>query len=148
MFSLTIRFCHQLQAFLTYTSGSANFDCFILTQTLNLIYHVPRAIRTIYRILKPGGVLLGTFPGISQRPSDRWASEWLWSFTSVSARRLFAEVFPDENLQVTTYGNIIATIAFLNGLAAEELSMEELNHHDPTCEMLIAIRAVKPELPR
>ena len=124
------------------------FDCFILTQTLNLIYDVPGAIRTIYRILKPGGVLLGTFPGISQRPSDQWASEWLWSFTSLSTRRLFAEVFPDANLQIATYGNLLATIAFLSGLAAEELSRKELNDHDPACEMLIALRAVKPENPR
>jgi SAM-dependent methyltransferase len=43
------------------------FDCVILTQTLHLIYDVPAAIRTLHRVLKPGGTLLLTVPGtISQ----------------------------------------------------------------------------------
>src|SRR3990167_2232253 len=45
---------------------SDNFDCIIFTQTLQLIYDFRSAIQTLYRILKPGGVLLATFPGISQ----------------------------------------------------------------------------------
>ena len=31
------------------------FDCVIVTQTLHLIYDMKAAIKTIYRILKPGG---------------------------------------------------------------------------------------------
>jgi SAM-dependent methyltransferase len=42
------------------------FDCIILTQTLQFIFDVRAAIRTLYQILKPLGVLLATFPGISQ----------------------------------------------------------------------------------
>ena len=42
------------------------FDCIIFTQTLHFIYDVRLAIQTLHRILKPGGVLLATFPGISQ----------------------------------------------------------------------------------
>jgi len=38
----------------------------VFTQTLHLIYDVRSAIRTLHRVLKPGGVLLATFPGISQ----------------------------------------------------------------------------------
>jgi len=34
------------------------FDCAIVTQTLHLIYDVRAAIGTLYRILKPGGVLV------------------------------------------------------------------------------------------
>ena len=45
---------------------SNTFDSIILTQTLQFIYDVPAAIQTIHRILKPEGVLLATFPGISQ----------------------------------------------------------------------------------
>ncbi|MGL6345186.1 MAG: glycosyltransferase, partial [Waterburya sp.] len=37
---------------------SDSFDCIILTQTLQFIYDFRAAIKTIYRILKPGGVLL------------------------------------------------------------------------------------------
>src|SRR5262245_9564385 len=67
------------------------FDCFILTQTLQFVYDVQAALQTTYRILKPGGVLLATFPGISQISDDRWADYWCWSFTSLSAQRLFEE---------------------------------------------------------
>src|SRR5712692_11911847 len=44
---------------------SDTYDCIILTQTLQFIYNVPAAIQTLYRILKPGGVLLATFHGTS-----------------------------------------------------------------------------------
>lgn len=124
---------------------SGSFDCFIFTQTLHLIYDVPQAIRTIHRILKPGGVLLATFPGISQISNDQWASEWLWSFTSLSAQRLFAEVFPADNLKVSTCGNVLAATAFLQGLSAQELTEEELSYHDSRYELLISVRAVKPD---
>ena len=41
------------------------FDAIILTQTLQLIFDPPAAIRTLHRILKPGGTLLVTVPGIT-----------------------------------------------------------------------------------
>ena len=47
---------------------------------------------------------------------------------------------------MSTFGNVLASIAFLHGLAAEELREDELNYHDPDYELLIAVRAVKPEL--
>lgn len=48
------------------------FDCIILMQTLHLIYDMKAAMRTLYRILKPGGVLLATVPGISQLERGLW----------------------------------------------------------------------------
>ena len=56
---------------------SNTFDCIILTQTLQFIYDVPAAIKTLYRILKPGGILLLTVSGISQISSEdmeRWGT--------------------------------------------------------------------------
>jgi SAM-dependent methyltransferase len=123
---------------------SDTFDCVILTQTLHLIYEVRAAIQTLFRILKPGGTLLATFPGISQRSCDEWAETWLWSFTTTSARRLFEEVFPASNVTVAVHGNVLAATAFLYGLAAEELRLEELDYRDPQYQLLITLRAVKP----
>ena len=68
---------------------SDTFDSFILTQTLQLIYEVRLALKTIYRILKPGGVVLATVPGITQLSDPEWRDTWYWNFTTVSARRLF-----------------------------------------------------------
>lgn len=124
---------------------SDTFDCIIFTQTLQFIYDVRAAIRHLHRILKPSGVLLATFPGISQisrYDMDRWGD--YWRFTTLSARRLFEEVFPPGNVTVRAYGNVLAAVAFLHGLSAEELRREELDYHDPDYELIITVRAVKP----
>ena len=124
------------------------FDCIILTQTLHFVYDVRSAARTLQRILKPGGVLLATFPGISKtgcRECGKHGEQYCWMFTKMSARRLFEETFPAADLRVEAYGNVLAAVSFLHGLATEELRQEELDHHDPDYEVLIALRAVKPE---
>jgi SAM-dependent methyltransferase len=121
------------------------FDSIILTQTLLCIYDVRSAVRTLARILKPGGVLLATVPGISQisrYDMERWGD--YWRFTTRSARRLLEESFPSENVEIDAHGNVLVAIAFLHGLAAEELSPEELGYRDPDYELLITARAVKP----
>jgi SAM-dependent methyltransferase len=124
---------------------SDTYDCIILTQTLQFIYNVPAAIRTLYRILKPGGVLLATFHGtskIARYDMDRWGE--YWRFTTLSARKLFTEVFPESAVTVRSYGNVLVAIAFLEGLVSAELRREELDHCDPDYEVLVAVRAVKP----
>lgn len=120
------------------------FDCIIFTQTLLVIYEVRAAIRTLYRILKPGGVLLATFPGISQisrYDMDRWGD--YWRFTSLSARRLFEETFPKEKVTVKAYGNVLSAVAFLHGLAVEDLKSQELDYRDQDYEVTITVRAIK-----
>lgn len=121
------------------------FDCFVLTQTLHLVYDFHSALQTIYRILKPGGVVLATVPGISQISVDEWADYWCWAFTALSARQMFEEVFPADCIQVETHGNVLAATAFLQGLAYQELKQQELDFHDRQYQLLITIRAVKPQ---
>lgn len=126
---------------------SDTFDCIICTQTIHLIYDVQPAIETLCRLLKPGGVLLLTTPGISQisrYDMDRWGD--YWRFTSASLTRLITAVFAPEHIQVTSYGNVLASAAFLYGLAAEELKEAEINHTDPDYEVTIAVRAKKPAI--
>lgn len=123
---------------------SDTFDCVILTQTLQLIYDVPAALRTLHRILKPGGVLLTTFPGITHTGDADWQSTWFWSFTTNSARRLFEEAFGAERSEIRSHGNVLAATAFLYGLSDRELRREELDHHDPAYDVVITVRAVKP----
>jgi SAM-dependent methyltransferase len=123
---------------------SDTFDCIILTQTLHLIYDVPAAIRTLHRILRPGGVLLATFPGVSQIARDRWGETWYWGFTALSARRLFEESFPAGSIQVESRGNVLTALGFLHGLAMEELRQKELDYNDPTYQVLIMLRVEKP----
>jgi SAM-dependent methyltransferase len=125
---------------------SNTFDCIILTSTLQLIYEVRSALETIHRILKPGGVVLVTVPGITQLCDAQWKKSWYWNYTTLSIQRLFEEVFPASNLQITTHGNVLAATAFLQGLASEELDRQELDYQDSNYEITITVRAIKPEV--
>lgn len=123
---------------------SDRFDCVICTQVLLLIYDFRAALRHLHRILKPGGVLFVTVPGISQicRPDADRGGDY-WRFTTWSLRRLFEELFAPEEVTVEAYGNVLTSIAFLEGIAAEELKKLELDMRDPDYELLIAARARK-----
>jgi SAM-dependent methyltransferase len=123
---------------------SESFDCVIVTQTLQCIYDLRAAIRTLYRILKPGGVVLVTVPGISKvslEDMQRWG--YYWSFTTCSIRRLFQECFAPDDVQVEAHGNVLAAIAFLHGIGAGELERRELDHRDLDYEVLITARGRK-----
>ena len=119
-------------------------DCFICTQTFNFIFEVQRAIVGAHHLLKPGGVLLATVSGISQISSydmERWCD--YWRFTSASLEKLFAPVFGTE-VDVETYGNVLAATAFLQGVAVEDLpDTSLLDEHDPDYQLVISIAARK-----
>jgi SAM-dependent methyltransferase len=123
------------------------YDCIICTQTLLLIYDFQAAIRTLRRLLKTGGVLLCTFPGISQLcPADMISSgvgNDYWRFTRHSAALAFGSTFGDGRVTVETYGNVLAATAMLHGIVSQELTDEERNYHDPDYEIIIAVRARK-----
>ncbi len=126
---------------------SSSFDCIILTQTLQSIYDTRSAIGHLHRILKPGGVLLATVPGIcqiSRYDMDRWGD--YWRFTTLSVQRLFEDEFLPENIEVRAHGNVLVATAFLQGLAVEDLKPEQLDYHDPDYQILITMRAVKPRI--
>ena len=120
-----------------------SFDCIICTQTLQFIFDVPAAVATLNRILKPGGVILVTLPGISHIDDPEWAGSWHWSFTPLSARTLFEKWFSLELLEVRSYGNVLTSVAFLHGLVAQDLDQRELAHHDPAYPLLITVKALK-----
>lgn len=126
---------------------SDTFDCIIMTQTLQMIYDFHPALMHLHRILKPGGVLLVTTHGISKicrrEGRDKWGE--YWRFTAQSIRKIFLGYFPDDKLTIETYGNVLAAVSILHGLAAHELSKSELDFRDPDFEVLIGVRAVKSE---
>ena len=112
------------------------FDAIIFTQTLQVIYDIRTTIATLYRILKPGGVLLVTASGMAQlslEDFDKWGE--YWRFTSLSARLLFEEAFSAGNVTVRSYGNVLAAISFLEGLAVEDLKKKELDAVDRSYEV-------------
>lgn len=124
------------------------FDCFILTQTLQFLDDLPAAVHHIYRILRPGGVLLATAPGIS-RVERSYANIDYWRFTPASCRLVFSDAFGPEKVTVQSYGNVLSAMAFLTGMAREELTTKELAVHDPYFPVILGVRAIKrTEVPR
>jgi len=111
-----------------------------------MIYDIRTALAHLWRILKPGGVLLVTSHGISKIGRREGIDPWgeYWRLTAQSANRLFQEFFPSTNIKIEVYGNVLSAIASLHGLAVEELNQNELDYSDPDYEVLITIRAVKP----
>jgi glycosyltransferase involved in cell wall biosynthesis len=119
------------------------FDCIILTQTLHLIYDYKAALSTCYSILKPGGTLLITVPGISNIDYDDWENYWLWSFTKKSVERILLEVFAGESVRVKSYGNVLVAASFLYGLGVTEIDNSQLEYTDPHYQLLITAVAKK-----
>jgi hypothetical protein len=60
--------------------------------------------------------------------------------------RVFEAAFPPDGLRVRAHGNVRVAVAFLHGLAAGELTEEELQFEDPDYEVLITIRADKSQV--
>jgi len=121
------------------------YDCILCTQVLLLIYDLHAAVRTLYRILKPGGVALVTAPGIQKiSRGDMNLTGDYWRFTTLSTRRLFEEAFPTDHVEVQAFGNVLAAVAFLHGFAVEDLRPQDLDSYDPAFQVSIALRAVKP----
>jgi len=122
--------------------ASETYDSVICTQVLNSIYDVHGAVANLHRILKPGGVVLATVPGIAGAVMpDRVLWGDYWRFTRGSLRRLFDDAFGAAGVEVQGYGNLLSTTAYLHGLAAEELSPGQLDGHDPAYELLLSVRA-------
>lgn len=121
-------------------------DCFIMTQTLPFIYDVSSAVKNAVKILKPGGSLLVTVPGITQisrYDMSRWGQ--YWSFTNLSLRKLFEEVVPPSCITIKTYGNVKSSACFLYGFAQHELTRKELEYQDLDYQLVIGAVIKKPE---
>ena len=76
--------------------AEAQFDLVICTQVLEYIPEPAAVIAEIYRVLKPGGVLLLSVPAVSPRDAD----EDCWRFLPGALRQLLAafshsEVVPE-----------------------------------------------------
>lgn len=116
------------------------YDCFILTQTLPVIYDGRAVMRNCYAALKPGGTLLVTAPCLcrySPHPED------FWRLTDRSLARLITDNTDCADFEIEAHGNLVASIAFLVGMASRELTPEELDHRDTRFPIMVAARLRK-----
>lgn len=121
-----------------------SFDAIVLTQTLHLIYNYMDALKTCIRVLKPGGTLLLTVPGISPIAYDQWGEYWLWSFNKASMTRIMEELLPTGSLEINSFGNVLAATSFLYGVGIGEMKKEEMDHNDWHYPVIITVKATKP----
>ena len=124
---------------------SETFDCIILTQVLVVIQDVTKALATLCRILKPGGVALITVPGISHISSSLVeAQQWSWSFYPKTLRWLLLQYgFDEAKLVVEGAGNLKTTIGFLLGLSQQDLLARDFAINDKRYPLVVTARAVK-----
>lgn len=117
------------------------YDCIILTQTLQVIFDSAKVLRHCYRALRPGGALLVTVPACcrySPHPED------FWRFTDRSLERLLQENAPGAQVDVQMHGNLVASIAFLTGIATQELAPGELAVRDERFPIVVTAHVRKP----
>ena len=118
------------------------FDCFILTQTLQLVANPETTLQNAWETLTRGGVLLISVPGITRSDPDHTDVD-RWRFTPAGLDTLLARTCSGGSREVVGYGNLTAATAFLMGLAAEELSESDLSATDPYFTVSVCARVTK-----
>ena len=131
----------------TATLPADAFDCFICAQTFQYTFEICKAVEGAHHLLKPGGVLLATVPGISQisrQDADSFGE--YWRFTTDAIGRLFPPVF-GGGVEVNSFGNVLSATAFLQGLSVEDLPDRSLlDVADREYQVIITIVARKENL--
>jgi SAM-dependent methyltransferase len=113
------------------------FDCVIFTQTLQIIPDMRAAVANVWRALAPGGVILLTVPTMGFHESGTAFDNHRWRVTRLGLQWLLGQL-PAARVETATYGNLLSCVAFLYGMAAEELRPDELAPHDPDFPMIVA----------
>jgi hypothetical protein len=101
-------------------------------------------LHTCYRILKPGGTLLLTVPGITPLDQGEWRDIWYWSFTDKALQRLGADTFVGgSSFSIASFGNVRVATAYLYGMGLPEIDQASLDYYDPQFQVINAVKAVK-----
>jgi SAM-dependent methyltransferase len=124
------------------TLAPESLDCVVLTQTLQFVADPAAAIANVYRALRPGGVLLLTVPSISHLEPN-WDDLWRWTPSGLVT--FLDDALPVEaEREVTAHGNLLTTLAFLLGLAADDLRLEDYGSEDGMYPLVLCARVRKP----
>jgi hypothetical protein len=115
------------------------FDCIVLTQTLQFVPDVGAAVENAFGALRASGTLLVTMPALSRlEPGE--AEHDLWRFTPAGLELVLRRSCPGAAVAVAGYGNLVAAVAFLEGIGAEELDDRELARTDPDFPLVVCGR--------
>jgi peptidoglycan/xylan/chitin deacetylase (PgdA/CDA1 family) len=123
--------------------ASESVDCFILPHVVQYAFDPGPLFEAVFRVLKPGGVLLCTAPSVRRDGSSAGPIEY-WRMTAASLRRLASVTFPPEQVDATSFGNVLICAAALAGLPPADLTDEQTHDVDPAFPFICGVRAVKP----
>ena len=119
------------------------YDCVVLTQTLQYVFEPEVALTNLWDSLAPGGVLLLSVP-ITSKVDHDLADRDSWRMLAPGLGQLLQRSCVGAEVTLVTAGNLVATIAFLLGLAAEELRPDELDGDDPLHPLVTCARVRRP----
>lgn len=119
-----------------------SYDCIILTQVFQFIDDLKAAVKECFRILKPGGSLLVTVPFLGRIDCISGVEGDYWRFTKASLSYLLKQEFSEENLAVSSSGNILSSINFLMGVSLEEGNFDK-DFNDKNFPLIITAVAKK-----
>jgi GT2 family glycosyltransferase/SAM-dependent methyltransferase len=123
---------------------SGRYDCLLLPHVLQLLERPEAALAECVRVLKPGGVLLATVPAAGRVEAGGPRTDH-WRFSRSGFSALLTQAFYAEDIELEGLGGTDATIAFLAGLAAEEVDEARLERDGHEPPLVIAARAIKPQ---
>lgn len=122
---------------------AAQFDCVVVTQTLQYVDDPSAAVGNLWSSLAPGGTLLVTVPSV-QRIDPELPGIDRWRFTPPGLEELLRRSCPEGEIEVEGHGNVLSITAFLMGLSTDELRPKELEHCDPGFPLVACARVRRP----
>jgi len=117
-----------------------SYDCLLAPQTLQHVGDLNAVLRTMLRVVKPGGVVLASASALLPLIAD---GEDCWHLSPAGWRRTLAREWAGADVSVEGHGNCLSAIAAMHGLALEELTEDELSAHDARYPVLVTIRCRK-----
>lgn len=120
-----------------------SYDCFLLPFTLAHVRDLEGALRTALRVVRGGGAILAVAPTFMPLDVGNGYLDY-WRFSPEGLRVFLERVWADCEITVEAYGNCLAVVAGMLGLAAEELRPAELDLRDPRYPLLLTAVCRKP----
>ena len=114
-------------------------DAVVLPHVLHRVWELDDALRALRACLRPSGVLLVTVPGVVAAGDG---DDDYWRFTTRSLRALLERHFSPTAVTVEAFGNVLASVGALHGLAPRDLPRRALSHPDGLYPLVIGARAV------
>ena len=125
--------------------ASDTYDCFILTQTLGVIFDTASVLAHIYRILKPGGVLLCTAPAIGRLSYEEGSTATTGASPEASAATTVCRSVSSHRIRDHGVRQRAGLCCVPVRAGPRRARQAELDKVDPYFPVVYGVRALKPE---